>query len=173
MSGGRHVLSPWLWRRRRLRFAQPLPVFQLHHHNRVVRDRVCRVCRHVHSPARQDMGGRRCARIYGDQFCGQPAHGPSRVSDRDHQGGHPHRLHRGSLHRAHREGSRAAVASLLARSSGDLYRGWSAVRWLRGLRPDHECLSQHGQAETRTAARDLWQRSHCDRVFTCLSRAVW
>jgi len=60
------------------------------------------------------------------------------------------------------EGGCSAVTSFLAGSSGDL-TGRRPVRWLRGLWPDHECCSQHCQAEARVATCDLRQRRHCDR----------
>ena len=87
---------------RGLRFAEPLPILQLHHHDCPLRDRVRRLCRDLCSSPVQGVGGGRGARLHGDQLPRQPNHGPGGVRDRDHQGGDPRRLRRGSVHRAPR-----------------------------------------------------------------------
>ncbi len=113
--GRRHVLGSRLRRGRDVRFAQRVPILQLHHHDRAVRHRVRGLRRDVHRPAGQGLGSGRRALVHGDQLPRRPDHGPSRVRDRDHQSGDPGRVHRGSVHRAPRERAGAAVAGHLAR----------------------------------------------------------
>jgi len=56
----------------------------------------------------------------------------------------------------------SAVTSFLAGSSA-IFTGQASCSLATRLWPDHECCSQHCQAEARVATCDLRQRRHCDR----------
>ncbi len=126
----------------------------------------------VASPV-EGVGGGRRARLHGDQLPRQPNDGPGGVRDRDRQGGDPRRLRRGGVHRVARRRGCSPVAGRLAGSSGDLHRSRGVVRWLRGLRSDHERSSQHGEPEARAGVARSTAASPSRSSSTCSSPPVW